>query len=366
VIDVVHVSPLSFGARGLWGGGERYALELAKAMSTRVSTRFVSFADARESTCIENLEVELLQPRAHLSSPFNPLSELLPAMIKDARVLHVHQYETVVTSLCLLIGRLLRKPVFATDLGVHARNGIRKLRLDRLLTGFLPISRFSASFYPEFANRAEVIYGGVDTTKFRPGGAHREKEVVYVGRLLPHKGLDLLLHAVDPTTPLHLYGKPYDATYRRELETLAAGRDVTFHEDASDAEIVEAYRRARVAVLPSVHDSDYARDQRKAELLGLVLLEAMACGTPVVCSEVGGMPEVVDHGITGWVVPANDVAALRERIRQLLEDDRLWATMSAAAAAHVERRFTWQRVADRCLAAYAEMSAISGHAGIPR
>jgi glycosyltransferase involved in cell wall biosynthesis len=364
VIDVVHVSPLSFGARGLWGGGERYALELARAMSTRVSTRFVSFADVRESTFMENLQVEIIRPRAHLNSPFNPLSELLPAMVSDARVVHVHQYETVVTSLCLLTGRLLRKPVFATDLGVHARNGIRKLRLDRLLTGFLPISQFSASFYPQFANRAEVIYGGVDTAKFRPGRARREKEVVFVGRLLPHKGVDVLIRAVDPAIPLHLYGRPYDAAYRSELERLAAGKAVIFHEDSSDAEIVDAYRRARVAVLPSVHDSDYARDQRKAELLGLVLLEAMACGTPVVCSEVGGMPEVVDQGITGWVVPANDVGALRERIQLLLEDDKLWARMSSAAAAHVERRFTWPRVADRCLTAYANMSSVRGQAGI--
>jgi alpha-maltose-1-phosphate synthase len=366
VIDVVHVSPLSFGTRGLWGGGERYALELAKAMSTRVATRFVSFADVRESMVLENLEVELIQPRAHLSSPFNPLSELLPAMVRDARVLHVHQYETVVTSLCLLMGKLLRRPIFATDLGVGARNGIRKLRLDRLLTGFLAISQFSASFYPEFANRATVIYGGVDPTRFRPGAVHREKEVVYVGRLLPHKGIDVLLRAVDPATPLHLYGRPYDAAYRKELERLAAGKDVTFHESASDAEIVEAYRRARVAVLPSVHDSEYTRDQRKAELLGLVLLEAMACGTPVVCSDVGGMPEIVDHGTTGWVVPPNDVAALRERIQQLLEDEGLWATMSSAATAHVEQRFTWPHVADRCLAAYAEMGAIGGHKGILR
>ena len=287
-------------------------------------------------------------------------------MVRDARVVHVHQYETVVTSLCLLIGRLLRKPVFATDLGVQARNGIRKFRLDRLVTGFLAISQFSASLYPQFANRAEVIYGGVDTAKFRPGCAHREKEVVYVGRLLPHKGIDILIRAVDPTIPLHLYGRPYDAAYRKELERLAAGKDVIFHEDASDAEIVDAYRRARVAVLPSVYDSDYARDMRKAELLGLVLLEAMACGTPVVCSEVGGMPEVVDHGTTGWVVPANDVAALRERIQQLLEDDKVWASMSAAAAAHVERRFTWPRVVDRCLAAYAEIGSTRGHVGIRR
>ncbi len=175
---------------------------------------------------------------------------------------------------------------------------------------------------------------------------------MFVGRVLPHKGVDVLIQALDGATPLHIYGPNLDREYRAALDRLGAGKQVHFHGDASNDEIVDAYRRARVAVLPSVEKSVYGHAGPTSELLGLVLLEAMACGTPVVASALGGMPEIVREGETGFLVPPGDVTALQDRLMTLLGSDRAWSPMSGAAVELIRAEFTWDRVAERCLNAY--------------
>jgi glycosyltransferase involved in cell wall biosynthesis len=98
----------------------------------------------------------------------------------------------------------------------------------------------------------------------------------------------------------------------------------------------------------------YGRPIRVSELLGLSLLEAMASGTPVIASTVGGVPEIVVDGETGFLVPPGDVLALRERIAQLMHDDGLAKRMGDNARDHVLAQFTWEKVAERCLAAYSD------------
>ena len=107
-----------------------------------------------------------------------------------------------------------------------------------------------------------------------------------------------------------------------------------------------------LAQLPSVEHTCYDRPVRVSELLGLVALEAMACGTPVVASRVGGLAEVVQDGETGFLVPPGDVPALRDRLDQLLRDPALARRLGDNARARVLEHFTWARVAERCLAAY--------------
>jgi glycosyltransferase involved in cell wall biosynthesis len=197
-----------------------------------------------------------------------------------------------------------------------------------------------------------VIYGGVDPQAFTPGAATRDRLIVFVGRLLPHKGIDVLIRALPPGARLEIYGRVYSTKYAEDLADLAQGKDVRFEADATDAEIISAYQRARVAVLPSVDVTMYGERAGKTELFGLTLVEAMACGTPVICTSAGAMQEVVEDGKTGFVVPPGDPERLRERLNDLLADDERWLTMSESAIAHVRGRFTWQHVADRAFEAY--------------
>ena len=108
-------------------------------------------------------------------------------------------------------------------------------------------------------------------------------------------------------------------------------------------------------MLPSVERTCYGRTIAVSELLGLVALEAMASGTPVIASRVGGLPEVVEDGVTGFLVPPGDSATLRQRIDTLLDDRAMASRMGMQARDRVLAGWTWAHCAERCLAAYREL-----------
>ena len=352
-LRVVHVSPATFGDTGTFGGGERYPLELARAMASHAPVSFVSFGPRDEERHEGDLRVRTLAVRGHWrGSEVNPLSERLLAEVAHADVIHVHQWESVVANACVVVGRGLGKAVFATDHGGSGRNYWRRLHLDRLLSGFLPVSSFGAHFYPELASRSHVIFGGVDPVRFSPDpGARRRPRALFVGRLLPHKGVDRLIDALPPDIELLVVGRAYDADYRRHLDRCSHGKQVEFQERLDDVELIEAYRTSRVVVLPSRFDPTFGPRAPKAELFGLTLLEAMACGTPVVCTDVGGMPEVVHDGRDGIVVAPEDPAGLVDAIRRTIEDEDLWRGLSTGAR-DTALASTWDTVARRCLSLY--------------
>jgi glycosyltransferase involved in cell wall biosynthesis len=342
-----------FGAGGVWGGGERFALELARAQARHRATRLVVFGPRTRRLRLDRLSIHVLGAQTRRDGRLaNPRPELLVAEIARARAVHVHQMESKLTDLTALLARGLGRDLFVTDHGAAGSTILPGWARTKLIKRHLAVSRFAASGYPELLDRTTVIYAGVDPATFTPGPPRRDRLVVFVGRLMPHKGVDVLIEAMPLGSRLEVYGRPYDAAYVADLVELARGKDVTFVTSATDAEIIQAYQRARVSVLPSVDRTMYGGSVAKAELFGLTLVEAMACGTPTICSTAGAMSEVVVDEATGYVVPAGDVGSLRVRLEALLEDDGLWRRMSAAAVAHVRSRFTWNQVADRSLAAY--------------
>jgi len=351
---VAHVTPTGFGSDGSYGGGERYPAELARAMSRLTPTRLVRFGARSGRTFEDGLEVRTLASRGRFrGAEVNQLSAALVGALSDVDVVHVHCWDSVLANACVLLGRVRGQRVFATDHGGSGHNYWRRLHLNRLLTGFLAVSEFGAGRYPELSDRTTVIYGGTDHHHFRPGPSAPRHGAVFVGRLLPHKGIDQLISGLPADLPLRVIGRPYHPTYRECLHDLAAGKRVTFEENASDDDVVAAYRSARVAVLPSQYRPLNSAPSPNPELLGLTLIEAMACGTPVVCTDVGGMPEVVESGVTGLVVEPLNPQALGAAVHRLASDDAAWSVMAANARRTVERRFTWSAVAERCLDAYA-------------
>jgi glycosyltransferase involved in cell wall biosynthesis len=341
-----------FGEDGYWGGGERYPLELARAQAELVPTRLISFGSRARRERTDELELVVLPARhRYRGDALNPLAAAMVPELGRAQVVHVHQYHTLLTDLVLLLGAIGRRRVFVTDHGGSAPNLGRYFPRLRLMTGLLAVSRYSAGLLPYLQSRATVIYGGADPARFHPSEGPRGG-VVFVGRLLPHKGVDVLIEAADADMEVSIYGRGYDRRYREKLERLARGKHVRFFDQAGDDQVVGAYQTARAVVLPSVLQSPYGPSSPKAELLGLAQIEAMACGTPVVCSRVGPLEEVAVDGETGYVVPPGDPAALRARLRELLSDDRVWTRMSDGALARARSKFTWRATAERALAAY--------------
>jgi glycosyltransferase involved in cell wall biosynthesis len=233
--------------------------------------------------------------------------------------------------------------------------------LPRLFDRFLAVSEHSARELGAPRSRTRVIYGGVDADRHRPDAATPRRGVLFVGRVTPHKGIDRLIRALPTGASLTIAGsaghdpRPPERDYPALLRRLARDRDVRFLGPVPDPALPALLRGAAVLALPSVHRTCFGRHVAVAELLGLVALEAMASATPVVASRIGGLPEVVEDGVTGFLVEPGDVEALGARLSQLLDDRALAARMGRAGRERVLERFTWQACAQRCLAAYAEL-----------
>ena len=338
----------------LAGGAERWVAETARALARMVGVSVHYVAEGPDWG-----EVHGARRHRFAAVPARERDRLLlsPGLVAAAAradVVHVHQFGTLSAQLAALVGRMRRRSVFCTDLGSSGLAAGRRLRLDRLFHGFLELSEFAASHAPP--DRRRIVYGGVDTERFRPGPKADPPYALYVGRILPHKGVDWLIRSLPDSLPLVVAGRP-DDRYLAELRELSEGRNVRFEIDPPDERVAELYAAARVAVLPSVSVDCYGTRRRIPELLGLTALEALACGTPVVCSRVASLPEVVRPGATGLLVDERDERGLRDALERLAADPDGAAKMGAAGREDVLARFTWERVAARCLDAYRELGA---------
>jgi D-inositol-3-phosphate glycosyltransferase len=273
-----------------------------------------------------------------------------------ARVFHIHT--PVPDSPPGLYRRLVRR----ADLVVCCSDFIRSRLLSRL---DVP------------PRRVEVVHNGVDPRPFdaaraagreaerrRRGLEPQEAVLLYVGAVHPHKGL---LHLLQALTRLQVLGTaspvrllvaggaglwptvddPYpDETdaYTAAVRTAGKGLPVTWLGVVPQEEMPGLYALADVVVCPSVWEEPF----------GTVNVEAMAAGTPVVASRVGGVPEAVAEGETGLLVPPADAGALAAALKSLLEDPQRRRRMGAAATARAAT-FTWERAAARLDTLYREV-----------
>ena len=234
------------------------------------------------------------------------------------------------------------------------------------------------SCYPALdPDRVHVIRNGIDTAAYAPDprtdaltriGVDPERPyVLFVGRITRQKGLPHLLRAaraLDPDAQLVLCaGAPdtpaLDREFRALFDELSGVRDGVHWIPAMlpRPAVVQLLTHAAVFVCPSVY-----------EPLGIVNLEAMACGTAVVASAVGGIPEVVDDGVTGLLVPCAEdrpeefEAGLARAVNQVLGDPRAAARMGRAGRERAVREFGWDTVARRTVDLY---TAVAGAGPAP-
>jgi glycosyltransferase involved in cell wall biosynthesis len=207
-------------------------------------------------------------------------------------------------------------------------------------------------------DRVRIIPNGFDAAGFSPTPpaapfraalqlADRERIVLFAGRLASNKGLPQLVAAFDRIRAKHrdarLVLAGQDQGWRAKLE--ATGVPMTFTGHVDDATYRSALSAASLLVLPS-----------EWEAFGIVLAEAMACGTPVVATRVGGAPDVVQDGVTGRLVEYGDVDALAAAMDALLSDDAQRARMGAAGKARAFAEYAWDAVVARTEALYREVA----------
>jgi glycosyltransferase involved in cell wall biosynthesis len=351
----MHVVPALFGENGVFGGAERYAFELARHMANETPTTLLSFGERDREEQIDHLKIRVLGASTYIRGQrTNPFSFRMLNELRGANIVHCHQQRKASSSIAALACRLSHRPVFVSDHGGGGWDISAYVSTDRWFSGHLHVSEYSRRIFGQANNSwAHVIWGGVDAHKFSPNPAKGDRSILFVGRLLPHKGIDDLIRCITPAMKLKIIGRPQRPEYFEHLKELARDKQVDFVLDCDDEELIEAYRRAMCVVLPSVYRTSYGEETRIPELLGQTLLEGMACGLPAICTNVAGMPEVVNNGITGFIVPPNDPNALREKLIWLIENPCKAKAMGHAARRRILEEFSWPAVVRRCLKIYA-------------
>jgi D-inositol-3-phosphate glycosyltransferase len=253
--------------------------------------------------------------------------------------------------------------------GAYRIEGERQVlrRADRIVVATLAELTQLRFLYKADASKLVVIPPGVNVSRFYPipsdeakmyiGLKPEDRMILFVGRIEPLKGVDTLLEAMSclqmkESRPVHLAiiggdpaASPEDmnaemARLKNLCEVLGLDQSVVFLGVRDQDKLSYYYSAAEVVVMPSHYES-----------FGMVALEAMACGTPVIASEVGGLGYLVRDGETGFTIPDQEPEALCEKLSWLLNDKELHATMSRRAVEYAQD-YAWEKIAKQIVDVY--------------
>jgi glycosyltransferase involved in cell wall biosynthesis len=291
----------------------------------------------------------------HNFSQFVPIIRALNPKIKI--VLHMH-----CEWLSQLDKKIIAKRLNQVDLIIGCSNYITDKIKDR---------------FPQFANKCQTVFNGVDIDNFIPNKISTEKldnlNLLFVGRISPEKGLHILLDAfklvikeypqvllkiVGPNkpTPTEFIATLSDEPTVADLATFTPekyyshlqnklspqiAKQISFVGSIKHSQLVNLYQQADILINPSLSES-----------FGMSLIEAMATGVPVIASKVGGMTGIVEVGKTGLLFKSGDAKALAEAIMLLLQNQQLRLSMGEASRQRVLNYFSWDKVTESLLVNY--------------
>lgn len=245
------------------------------------------------------------------------------------------------------------------------------------------VTRTITDSFPDAASRSGTLYNGVDVDAFSPttrsesARTKHEKVLLFVGRVSPEKGLHDLIDAFErvvqkiPNTRLVIVG-PVSVTPKQFLVSISRDPLVRSLDRFYNGDYLENLKNRvapeitnKITFVGNVHHNQLARYYEEADLLinpslsesfGMSLIEANACGIPVVATRVGGMKEAVSDRETGYLVAPQAPNELEEAIITLLENDDERRRMGMAGRERVKRLFSWDRITMNTLECYTKMN----------
>jgi len=237
--------------------------------------------------------------------------------------------------------------------------------IDRIVCCSEYIADKIAARYPSTKEKLRTLPNGVDSNLFSPSNNRGRRQILYAGRLTPEKGAHVLLKAfeqiklkypdaqlilagpfwITPTSQLigadkndirrwRKLGKSYKSWIGKEAHRLSS---VFLTDHVPHKALVRIYRTASVFVHPALWNEPF----------GMILAEAMACGLPVVASNCGGVPEVVQDGRSGLLTEPGDVSGLTMAIERLFENKEFATRLGSAARSRAEELFEWKSLSAR-------------------
>jgi glycosyltransferase involved in cell wall biosynthesis len=349
--------------QGSAGSGMMGAASLDTALLAGLGRRSdvdLDFVGPPRSTVVEKLVARPYPPLSHIDLDFHPVRwhqveswkarRSIERAINeggrpDALLVNSHAVSFRLGSLMTQIPTLLHVDTLAwpwAEMGIwrrvrhHSRWTLRpsiraEARSLRSAAGVLAWSGWAERQVAELEPAARVFrwHPGIDTARYRPAprrDADRPK-VLFIGGRFEQKGGPDLVAALGP-----LLGSEIELHIVTPSETPTGPGIVVHRLGSSDPELLDLIQQASVVCLPS-----------RGDATPWVVLEAMACGTPVVATDVGAIPEMLDFGASGLVVPAMDVSGLRTAVTAVLHDASLATRLADSALATVHSRFDARR-----------------------
>ncbi len=312
-ISILHISPTYYSTSSVIGGGERYVEYMFRAIRRQAeesgffleSHDVVSLdRDARRVVSGEGVTWSILSGK-----PWEFASIRVPdlrARLAGADLVIVHQALTGFGLFVAAHAKILGKYVVGIDHGGPEHPLMHKSpEATMIFDFFLAYSDFASNTYRSFSVPIKIMKGPVDDEYYTidEGVPRKQDLVVSVGRVLPHKGFERVITSLPGALRLIIAGSIYDKAYYNYLIGLIAKSKsaIEIRQNLGNSEIRDLLRSASIIVHPSTHYTYEGAYIDKPELLGLVPLEALCCGTPVLVSNAAALAELSSvYGCTSF------------------------------------------------------------------
>jgi rhamnosyl/mannosyltransferase len=383
----LHITQVVHDFHPVVGGIETYAFNLAKGLVEAGHEVKVYTAQPPNTLTYENYQGIHIHRFRSIARPFNYplLPGLIRALTRDrCDVFHAHINSPMTVDITTLASQLThipmvityhadalisdiaaKTPFFRTWLDdIYRRARRRAANLAKQLIVTSPMYRDTSLFLQDYLDKTTVIpatitpyflHPRLTTTQAKESfGLHPDNQLLlFVGRLVPYKGLRILLqtfHQIlkqNPTVHLAIVGTgPLQSPLQEISQQLGISDSVHFLGILPRRRLRDAYSACDIFVLPS---------KSRSEAFGIVQLEAMAQQKPVVATNVGGVPYVVQNEITGLIVPPRDKQALGKALRRLIDNQPLRERLGRAGRKRVIENFTREPTTRKLEAVYYQL-----------
>lgn len=282
---------------------------------------------------------------------------------KGIDVIHAHSHLFFSTNVSALLRRLGCKPLIITSHGLYSQSASKALQdiymatlglwtlksADRVIC-YTYVEKKQIERLGVPVEKINVVNNGVDTEKFKPLKTQKKTNVIlWVGRYVPGKGVDILIEGFEnfskthPDYILRMVGNgPFKMEAEKSVRAKSLESKVEFIDSVSNEDMPEIYSESDIFVLTSYEEG-----------VPRSILEAMACGKPIVCSALPQLTEIVSE--SGLTFPVGDQYALSEAFRLLADDDTKRNRLGEMARARVLADYSWEKTVKRTLEIYQEV-----------